>query len=149
MKTHSIVKSGETTVPYCAAFALLGSVPFVLGDMVSVQMPHQHRILGNAAHTIRQVFTRLQAYIQMENALAKVRRMARPFPQPTLIFYCIFHKYQRDYQKWVSACGKTKWGNGPAHSKRLVFRRIIQLVMQLDEAHGLSFTTAFARKENM
>jgi hypothetical protein len=43
--TYSIVKRGETTVPYCAAFAPLGSAPFVLGEIVSVQMPHQHRIL--------------------------------------------------------------------------------------------------------
>ena len=45
------MKSGETTAPYCAAFALPGSVPFVLGEMVSVQMPHQHRILGRGGHT--------------------------------------------------------------------------------------------------
>jgi hypothetical protein len=43
--TYSIVKRGETTVPYCAAFAPLGSAPFVLGEIVSVQMLHQHRIL--------------------------------------------------------------------------------------------------------
>jgi hypothetical protein len=82
-KTHSIVKSGETTAPYCAALALLGSVPFVLGEIVSVQMPHQHRNLGYATHTAS-VFTRRRAYIQTWNALAKVRRMARPFPQATL-----------------------------------------------------------------
>jgi hypothetical protein len=46
-QTYSMVKSGETTVPYCAAFAPPGSVPFVLGEIVRVQMPHQHRILAS------------------------------------------------------------------------------------------------------
>jgi hypothetical protein len=46
------VKSGETTAPYCAVFALLGRVPFVLGEMVSVQMPHQHRTLGEGRKSI-------------------------------------------------------------------------------------------------
>ena len=40
------------TVLYCAAFTLLGRAPFMLGEMVSIQMPHQHRILevGDVSH---------------------------------------------------------------------------------------------------
>lgn len=38
----------------------------------------------------------------------------------------------KEYQKW-SAAREDEVGNGPAHSKRLVLRRIIQLVLQLDE----------------
>jgi hypothetical protein len=84
--TYSIVNRGETTAPYCAAFAPLGSVPLVLGEMVSVQMPHQHRILwmlrrGGGEFIIgRPTFIR----IWLENALAKVGRVTGPLPQTNL-----------------------------------------------------------------
>jgi hypothetical protein len=54
-QTHSMVKSGETTAPYCAALAPPESVPFVLGEIVSVQMPHQQRILSDSV-TIASIF---------------------------------------------------------------------------------------------
>jgi hypothetical protein len=75
--TYSIVKSGETTAPYCAVFALLERVPFVLGEMVSVQMPHQHRTLEGGG---RKSFFDAVQHSSDENALAKVGRMAGPFP---------------------------------------------------------------------
>jgi hypothetical protein len=87
--TYSIVKRGETTVPYWAASALLGSEPFSLGEIVSVQIPHQHRILGEVSiiASVSHRSSKLQNRICPRNALAKVGRMTRPLPQTTLKKY--------------------------------------------------------------
>ena len=43
--THIIVKTGDTTDPYCAPLIDFGRSPSVVGDKQRIQIPHQHNIL--------------------------------------------------------------------------------------------------------
>ena len=86
-------------MPYCAAFALLGSVPFVLGEMVSVQMPHQHSILGGkATHYVSLSLAVIQYSTGERTRQSREDDVTISTTRPEFLFR-FFKYYSKEYQK--------------------------------------------------
>lgn len=96
-RTYRVVKTGDTTLPYKALFAEEEMVPFVAGEMQSIQMPHQQRILQAGFQLVQES----ERVYGDKDLLSKVRWVPGPLPDTLLHMKVSFFTMQSEQQNNV------------------------------------------------